>query len=66
MRDIRGERHGRALLTEAQVQLLRKLHKEGKGGAELHRTYGEEWGISQQNVYAILAYRTWKHLEAVA
>ena len=52
----RGERHGRAKFTDAQVQLIRARAQAGAKQADLAR----EFGMSQQHVSEIVRDRSRK------
>jgi len=59
-RSLRGERHGRAVLTDALVEEgLRRYVAEGLTQAQLSAFWG---GIGQGNVSNIVRGKTWKHV----
>lgn len=60
MPSTRGERNGRALLTEEQVQLIRSLHAPGQPGSR--KRMAERFGVSESTVDAILQGRNWRHV----
>jgi hypothetical protein len=55
----RGERHGRAKVTEQDVRDMRRLHREGVTLAELSRRFG----IGETAVAAIVHRKHWVHVE---
>jgi hypothetical protein len=54
----RGEAHGKAKLTEAEVRQIRKLHSQGSSTLRL----SQKFGVSDDAVRDILRGRTWKHV----
>jgi hypothetical protein len=56
---VRGERHGRAKLTEEQVRLLRRLHAARTCSIE---SLAAQFGISPWTVHAVVARRHWSHV----
>jgi len=56
---IRGERAGRAKLTEKEVAAIRLLHTEEHLGC---RRLGQRFGVHYNTVQAILNGRTWTHI----
>lgn len=58
MTDRRGERNGRALLTERQVNEMRQLWADGIGPTALAERYGVACVTVEKIVYGC----TWKHL----
>lgn len=52
----KGEAHGRALVTEADVRAIRDDNRTAKEIAQ-------DYPISHQAIHAIKARRTWKHVE---
>ena len=55
---VRGEQNGASKLTEASVQEMRRLRKEGADVRDLV----ERFGVSEKAVYAVLSGTTWGHL----
>jgi hypothetical protein len=55
----KGERHGRARLTEQQVKDIRRL-RETK--LLTYPELGERYGITWQYAWRICAGRAWKHV----
>lgn len=53
----RGERHGRAKLTEHQVREIRTI-----GGSLPSDAIAAQFGVSERHIRAILARRTWTHV----
>lgn len=51
----RGEAHGRAKLTSAQVLLIRDAHASGQSGRSLARAYG----VTKTNIAAIVKRQIW-------
>jgi hypothetical protein len=56
-RTAKGERHHRAVLTEADVIEMRRLHAEGETYAELQRKYGLKRGSARD-----ACVRAWRHV----
>jgi len=54
----RGERNGRAKLTEDQVREARKMREEGAN----FRAIGRKLGINRVTVKAIIMRKTWRHI----
>lgn len=52
-----GERHGCAKLTDAQVLEIRELR-----GTYPSRVIAERFGVTQDTINSILAFRTWRHI----
>lgn len=62
-RQARGERSGRAKLTETQVREIRRLHaEEGLGARRLARRFG----VIPTTITPILTGHTWAHLTEAA
>jgi hypothetical protein len=57
-RQSRGENHGRAKITEAQVIEARERHNQGDTFASLSR----EMGISYHTIWSVVTGRRWKYL----
>lgn len=58
-RSALGERHPKAILTEAQaVEILTRYRA---GGASQHQL-AREYGVSRSSICSLLAGRNWKHL----
>jgi hypothetical protein len=57
-RSARGERSGKARLTEAEVREIWRRRMAGERAQEI----AYEFGISRQNVSDIFSARSWKHL----
>ena len=57
-RKARGSRHVCAKLTEADVFMIRELHKGGEGLRDMALHYA----VSVTTIYDIVKLRTWKHL----
>jgi hypothetical protein len=55
----RGERQGRAILTEAQVLEIRRLHATGEF---TQREMGERFGVTVQTISAIIRRTNWRYL----
>lgn len=55
----RGERNGRAKMTEDTVRDLRRRHREGERAASLARAYG----LTKTTVSGILRGKLWGHVE---
>jgi hypothetical protein len=55
---LRGEEQPSARLTEADVREIRDLYAQGVGPTALGKTYG----VTKENIRAIVKRRTWKHL----
>lgn len=58
-RDARGEGHGRARLTEADVRAIRALYAEG---AASQQALANRYGVSQNSVSALIRRKTWRHV----
>lgn len=54
----RGERSGRAVLTEQDIRDIRELRQDGMTYLELSTWYS----VSSGTISAILAGRTWRHV----
>lgn len=57
-RDARGSGHGRAILTSTEVEAIRLRYKQG--GAS-YRILAEGYGVTKENIRAIVKGWTWKH-----
>lgn len=58
-RSARGERAGRALLTEEQaIEILTRY----RAGGVIQRELAEEYGVSRGAIDGLLSGRNWKHL----
>ena len=57
--DPRGERNPRALLSEADVIEIRRLHAAGDATRKQLR---ERFGVSEGAMYSIIRRRTWQHI----
>lgn len=55
--DCRGEKHGRAKLTEADVRMIRRL-----SGALKQKEIGARFGIAQATVSKIVRREKWSHV----
>jgi hypothetical protein len=55
-RTARGERNGRAKLTEGDVHAIRELYEKGFGG---YRTLGKLYGVSHQQIKRIVQGKAW-------
>ena len=53
-----GEAHGRAVLTDDRVRLLRELHRQGFTKAKLARAFR----VSATTVAQVVLRRTWRHV----
>ncbi len=56
--DVRGARHWNAVLEEADIPLIRKLHEEGMSA----ETIADKFGVHPRTIYCILRYETWRHV----
>jgi hypothetical protein len=56
-RHLFGERHTKAILTDALVLEIRS-----KRGTATHRELAKSYGVSQSSICHILSGRTWRHL----
>jgi hypothetical protein len=52
----RGEQHGCAKLTSAQVREIRLLH-----GTVLQKDIAEQFGVTNQHISSILNYKVWRY-----
>jgi hypothetical protein len=57
-RDLTGERHHQAKLTEAQVSEIRRRRAAGERGQAL----GREFGVTESAICSIHRRKTWRHL----
>ena len=58
-RPARGEKHGQAVLSEALVRELRRLHHEnGSGPSQL----AKEFQLNHQTIRSVLKGRNWTHV----
>jgi len=57
--DQRGEKHGRAKLTEEKVRVIRELRKQGKTCVSLARRFG----VSSPHISFICSRRFWRHVK---
>lgn len=55
----KGEQHGNATLTEAEVLSMRREYAERP---EVLRVYAERYSTSIANVHSILTHKAWKHI----
>lgn len=60
LRQLHGEAHLRAKLTEADVLEIRAGYRHGLGYIGL----AKEYGVGKTTIEAIITRRTWKHLPA--
>ncbi len=58
-REARGERIGRAELTENSVRAIRIVY--GRGGVSMHEV-ARRFGVSYGTVHSVLSRRTWWHV----
>lgn len=59
-RSARGERNGRAKLTEREVVIIRRRAANGK---ITRRKLAEDFGVSQTLIFHIIHRTVWRHLE---
>lgn len=57
-----GEEHGKAILTEKQVEYCRQCYKEGKRSRDIFNELGVEKDISYSGFLNMWHERTWKHV----
>lgn len=57
-----GEEHGKAVLTEKQVEYCRQCYKEGKRSRDIFNELGVEKDISYSGFLNMWHGRTWKHV----
>lgn len=55
----KGERHGRAKVTQEQVRKIRQLKAQGVPTKQIAQTFGME----RHNVWSICRKKTWKHID---
>ena len=55
---VRGERHGRATLTDEDVRAIRARWAAG----EARKTLSRDYGVTTGNIHAIVNRLTWRHL----
>lgn len=58
--DNRGERHGKAKLTEKHVRILRKRYASGE--IDIVRRYSTRYGMSYSSVWYAVTRRSWQHV----
>ena len=56
----RGERNGKAKLTEAKIRKIRRLVRSGK----THRVVGEIMGVHKSTVSKVVARKIWAHVKS--
>lgn len=56
-RHSRGERHGRAVLTEQVVRKIRQI-----GGSVPVKELARKYQVTEANIYCVLSRKTWKHV----
>jgi hypothetical protein len=56
-----GERSGRAVLDESQVQRIRELYGEGGAGHTL-RSLAAEFNVARTTIFHIIKRKNWKHM----
>lgn len=61
-RQSRGESHGKAKMTEAQVLEMRALHAAG----ETQKGLAARFGVSKFLIHCVVSGKTWKHLQGAA
>jgi hypothetical protein len=59
-RNHRGELHGSARLTQAQVDEIRALHRPGEYGS---RRLSRRFGVSMSTIHRILSRQSWKPID---
>jgi hypothetical protein len=55
---FKGESHGMAKLTNADVRAIRKAHRAG----ETQTALGPQYGVTQANISEIVNRKTWSHV----
>jgi len=56
---VKGEAHGRSILTERQVRRIRKFYATGR---HTQRELGEMFGVHANNIGMIVRRETWQHV----
>ena len=56
---LRGEAHGMAILTEAQVREIRTKYA---GGGTSYRLIGLEYGVNKGTIGMIISGQNWRHV----
>lgn len=56
--DVRGEKHGGAKLTDAQVMQIKRRYANG----ELQKTLAVEFNVDFRNISSIVTGASWKHV----
>lgn len=56
---LKGENHPDAKLTEQQVREIREKYLKENTSLD---NLGKEYGVTYQNIYAIITRRSWKHI----
>jgi IS30 family transposase len=54
-----GINHGRAMLTEDDVRLIRTLHEEGLS----YRVIARKFDVGKTTIEHIVTRQTWRHVE---
>ena len=57
---VRGEQHGSAKVTEAQVREIRRRYAQG---GISYRRLGAEYGVNDATTYRIVTRKLWRHVE---
>lgn len=56
---VKGEKHRKAKLVDAQVMQIRFLYQTGEYS---HKELGDMFGVNDATIYAIVTRRNWTHL----
>lgn len=54
----RGSRHYRAKLTEADIPVIRQMHRDGVAQTVIAR----QFGVKQPCIWFVVAKRSWGHI----
>lgn len=55
---VRGSRHYRAKLTEADIPVIRQMNRDGVAQTVIARQYG----VKQPAIWFVIAKRSWSHI----
>lgn len=59
-RFVRGSSHGRAVLTEADVRVIRRMYKAHEAN---QYQLADQFGVARSTIQAILVQRNWRHVD---
>ncbi|WP_157628137.1 hypothetical protein [Ensifer sp. BR816] len=58
MNHARGSKHYRAKLTEADIPVIRQLHRDGVAQTVIAR----QFGVKQPAIWFVITRRSWGHI----